>query len=244
MSLDFFSAFIIGLIGSGHCIAMCGGITTMLTSAIPNNKYDNNQQIPVNDLNVSQPKQEVYSSKATLVFCYNIGRIASYCLLGAIVGFTGSIAAKNIGLPLVGLRIFSAVFVILLGLYLGQWLMWLNRIEALGKRLWKHISPLASHVIPVNTPMKALGLGAIWGWLPCGLVYSTLTWALASSSILNGASIMFFFGLGTLPALLTLSVGFDSIKNILVNPLLRKIMALSLIFFGIYSFIVAYQQMF
>jgi len=240
MSIDFFSAFIIGLLGSGHCIAMCGGITTMLTSALADNKYDNNQQIPVNNQN----KKQIQSSKFILVFCYNLGRIASYSFIGAIVGFTGSIAAKNIGLPLAGLRMFSAIFVILLGLYLGQWLMWLNRIEVLGKKLWQHISPLASRVIPVNTPLKALCLGAIWGWLPCGLVYSTLTWALASNNIINGASIMFFFGLGTLPALLTLSIGFDGLKNILVNPLLRKTMALILISIGIYSFIVAYQQMF
>lgn len=240
MSLDFFSAFIIGLVGSGHCIGMCGGITTMLTSAISDNKYPNNQQIPVN----GQEHPQHNSSKFVLVFCYNLGRIASYSLIGAIVGFTGSIAAKNIGLPLAGLRIFSAVFMILLGLYLGQWLLWLNRVESLGKRLWQYISPLASHVIPVNSPAKALGLGAIWGWLPCGLVYSTLTWALASSSIANGAGVMFFFGLGTLPALLTLSIGFDSMKSILVNPTLRKVMALTLISFGIYSFIVAYQQMF
>ena len=244
MSLDFFSAFIIGLLGSGHCIAMCGGITTMLTSAIPSNKYKNNEKIPVNDSPNNQNERQTQPNKFTLVFCYNIGRIASYSFIGAIVGFTGSIAAKNIGLPLAGLRLFSAVFVILLGLYLGQWLMWLNKIESLGKKLWQHISPLASRVIPVNTPLKALGLGALWGWLPCGLVYSTLTWALASSSIIDGASIMFFFGLGTLPALLTLSIGFDSIKNILVNPALRKTMALTLISFGIYSFIVAYQQMF
>ncbi len=239
MSLDFFSAFIIGLLGSGHCIAMCGGITTMLTSAIPNNKYDSNQQIPVNN-----SEENVQASKFTLVFCYNLGRIASYSFIGAIVGFTGSIAAKNIGLPLAGLRMVSAVFVILLGLYLGQWLMWLSRIEAVGKRLWQYISPLASKAIPVNTSLKALSLGAIWGWLPCGLVYSTLTWALASSNIIDGAGIMFFFGLGTLPALLTLSIGFSSIKSILVNPVLRKMMALILISFGIYSFIVAYQQMF
>ncbi|NQY88598.1 MAG: sulfite exporter TauE/SafE family protein [Colwellia sp.] len=239
MSLDLLSAFIIGLLGSGHCIAMCGGITTMLTSAIPNNKYDSNQQIPINKSETETP-----TSKFTLVFCYNLGRIASYSFIGAIVGLTGSIAAKNIGLPLASLRIVSAIFLILLGLYLGQWLMWLNRVETLGKKLWQYISPLAGKVIPVNTPSKALGLGAIWGWLPCGLVYSTLTWALASSNMIDGASIMFFFGLGTLPALLTLSIGFVSIKNILVKPVFRKMMALLLISYGIYSFIVAYQQMF
>ena len=240
MSLDILSALIIGLLGSGHCIAMCGGITTMLTSALPtSNKYQE-QSIPVNDQSIAVKA----SSKTALVFFYNLGRIVSYSIIGAIVGFTGSIAAKNIGMPLAGLRMFSAIFVILLGLYLGQWLMWLNHIEALGKKLWQTISPLASKAIPVDSPIKALSLGVIWGWLPCGLVYSTLTWALASGDILTGASIMFFFGLGTLPALLTLSIGFNSIKNTLVKPALRKTMALVLISFGIYSFIVAYQQMF
>ena len=122
--------------------------------------------------------------------------------------------------------------------------MWLNHIEALGTKLWRYISPLASKAIPVNSPIKALTLGTIWGWLPCGLVYSTLTWALASGNMLTGASIMLFFGLGTLPALLTLSIGFNSVKNTLVKPLLRKAMALVLISFGVYSFVVAYQQMF
>lgn len=240
MSLDLLSAFIIGLLGSGHCIAMCGGITTMLTSALPSSKYHDNQQIPVN----TQNENNRQTSKLTLVILYHIGRIASYCVIGAIVGYTGSIAAKNIGMPLAGLRMFSAIFVVLLGLYLGQWLMWLNRVEALGKGLWQHISPLAQKFIPVSSPAKAFSLGAIWGWLPCGLVYSTLTWALASGSFVTGASIMLFFGLGTLPALLTLSLSFASIKNILVKPALRKTMALTLITFGIYSFVVAYHQVF
>ena len=239
MSIDLFSAFLVGLIGSGHCIVMCGGITTMLTSALPvSNKYP--QQIPIKDQMVTAKP----SNKTVLVFCYNLGRIASYSFIGGIVGFTGSIAAKNIGIPLAGLRMFSAIFIILLGLYLGQWLMWLNRIEALGKSLWRYISPLASKAIPVDSPTKALTLGAVWGWLPCGLVYSTLTWALASGDPFTGASIMLFFGLGTLPALLTLSIGFNSIKNNLVKPAFRKTMALVLIPLGIYSFIVAYQQMF
>jgi sulfite exporter TauE/SafE len=240
MTLDLFSAFIIGLLGSGHCIAMCGGITTMLTSALPSsNKYDQ-QQILVNNQKQTLKKH----SKTILVVCYNLGRITSYTFIGGIVGLTGSIAAKNIGMPLASLRMFSAIFIILLGLYLGQWLMWLNRIEALGKYIWRYVSPLSSKAIPVDSPLKALTLGAVWGWLPCGLVYSTLTWALASGNMLTGSSIMLFFGLGTLPALLTLSMGFNSIKNNLVKPILRKTMALVLISFGIYSFIVAYQQMF
>ncbi|KGJ87600.1 sulfite exporter TauE/SafE family protein [Colwellia psychrerythraea] len=249
MSLDVFSAFIIGLLGSGHCLAMCGGITTILTSAInkpatqPAVAASQQADISVNVLS-AQSSCSPQASRLNLIFLYHFGRIASYCFIGAIVGFTGSIAAKNIGLPIAGLRLIAAVFVILLGLYIGQWLLWLTKIESLGKGLWRYLSPLAKHVIPVDTAKKALGLGALWGWLPCGLVYSTLTWALASGSSLTGAAIMFCFGLGTLPALIALSLGIGSIKNLLVNTIFRKTMAISLITYGIYSFIVAYQVMF
>ena len=122
--------------------------------------------------------------------------------------------------------------------------MWLNRIESIGKHLWSRISPFAKHVLPVNSKTKAFGLGALWGWLPCGLVYSTLTWSMASGSLFNGAAIMLFFGLGTLPALLTISLGFTSFSLLLKNSRLKKIMALSLIFYGLYSFFVAYSLIF
>jgi sulfite exporter TauE/SafE len=254
MSLDLFSAFIIGLLGSGHCLAMCGGITTMLTSAInkPNTiAMEGNSSLGDISINVSTTNSSQTNSNCSpnlnrfnLVILYHVGRIGSYCLIGAIVGLTGSIAAKNIGVPIAGLRLFAAIFLIFLGLYIGQWLLWLNRVEALGKGLWARLSPLTKHVIPVDNHKKALGLGALWGWLPCGLVYSTLTWALASGNSLTGASIMLFFGLGTLPALLTVSLGIVSIKNLLVNKVFRKIMAISLVCYGIYSFVVAYQLMF
>jgi sulfite exporter TauE/SafE len=251
MTIDLFSAFIIGLLGSGHCLVMCGGITTMLTSAINTPKPHvtshsiGDIKLKQVDTNISQPSSCAPSvNRLSLIVFYHIGRITSYCLIGAIVGFTGSIAAKNIGMPIAGLRLFAAVFLILLGLYIGQWLLWLNRIEALGKGLWGYLSPLAKYVIPVDNMKKALGLGALWGWLPCGLVYSTLTWALASGSMVTGATIMLAFGLGTLPALLTISLGINSIKTLLVNTVFRKTMAISLICYGIYSFIVAYQLLF
>ena len=191
MSLDLLSAFLIGLIGSGHCLGMCGGITTMLTSAIPSST---NKQVGDIAIQTSSSVQEINPpiQKAKLIVCYHFGRIGSYSLIGAIVGFTGSIAARNIGIPIAGLQLVAAVFLILLGLYIGQWLMLLTRIEAIGAKLWQKISPIANKVIPVDSGKKALTLGALWGWLPCGLVYSTLTWALASGSTLTGAGIMLF----------------------------------------------------
>lgn len=223
MSIDFFSAFVIGILGSGHCLGMCGGITSMLTSAIPTTS--------------SNPSTR-------LILSYNIGRILSYSIIGGIVGFTGSIAAQKIGLPLAILRMIAALFLIFLGLYIGQWLMWLTQIEKAGKGIWKYISPLAKHFIPVNSSAKALGLGALWGWLPCGLVYSMLTWSLASGNTINGALIMTFFGLGTLPSLLIMSYGAIKIKTFINNNIFRKSMALGLITYGIYSLYIAYHLLF
>lgn len=219
MSLDYFSAFLIGLLGSGHCIVMCGGISTMLTTAISPNAT---------------------SSKYHIVIAYNFGRIASYSFIGALVAFTSSMAAKSIGFPVVALKSVAGIFLILLGLYLGQWLMWLSRVEYLGKKLWKIISPNTQKFIPIKNTRSAFALGALWGWLPCGLVYSTLTWALASTNTMNGALIMFFFGLGTLPALLSVSFGTISVKSLLANSLFRKIAAVLLILYGIYTILIAY----
>jgi sulfite exporter TauE/SafE len=224
ISIDYLSAFIIGLLGSGHCIGMCGGITTMLTSAIA--------------------PQQNKSKQFKLVSAYHFGRIFSYSLIGAIVGFSSSIAAKNIGVPLGFLRIIAAIFLILLGLYLGQWLMWLTKIESFGKVLWRYLSPLSKKFIPINNAKQALSLGAVWGWLPCGLVYSTLTWSLASGSAMSGAFIMASFGLGTLPALLSVSLGTFGINSLLTNVKFKKIMALIIIMYGIYSLIIAYHQLF
>ena len=220
MTLDFFSAFIIGLLGSGHCIVMCGGISTMLTTTI---------------------SDHARHKKMAIIFAYNFGRIASYSLIGALVAFTSSMAAKNIGFPVIILKTIAGVFLILLGLYLGQWLMWLSRIEYLGKNIWRYISPYTKKFMPIKNIQSALALGALWGWLPCGLVYSTLTWSLASADVLNGALIMFFFGLGTLPALLSVSLGTFSVKSLLTQPVFRKLAAILVISYGIYSILIAYS---
>jgi sulfite exporter TauE/SafE len=122
--------------------------------------------------------------------------------------------------------------------------MWLTKVEFIGKRLWKILSPISKKLIPIDTVKKSLLLGMLWGWLPCGLVYSTLTWSLASGNAVNGALIMTFFGLGTLPALLTISFGIINIKLILQNILFRKLMALLLIFYGLITLKFATELMF
>lgn len=219
MQLDLISAFVIGLLGAGHCIGMCGGITTMLTTAIGANN----------------------TKKTKFIVLYNVGRIFSYSVLGAIAGFTGSLAVKQMGLPVIVLKILAGIFLILLGLYIARWLLLLNYVEATGKALWQKIQPLSKHLIPVNTASKALGLGVLWGWLPCGLIYSTLTWSIASGSALQGFLIMFAFGLGTLPALLTVSFGATKVKSILGINWVRQLIGMALIIYGIITLKFAYQ---
>ena len=179
--------------------------------------------------------------KHTIIFAYNFGRIASYSLIGALVALTSSMATKNIGLPISLLKTIAGIFLIFLGLYLGQWLMWLSRVEHLGKHIWRYISPQTKKFIPIKNIRSAFALGALWGWLPCGLVYSTLTWALASADIVNGALIMFFFGLGTLPALLSVSLGTISVRSLLSHKLFRKLAAILVILYGLYTIIIAYS---
>lgn len=185
------SAFITGLLGSAHCIGMCGGIVGTLTMRLPGEM----QQSPRRLL--------------PYLLTYNLGRISSYTLAGLLVGVIGAQFthllpdARTIGL--VG-GLLAGGFMIALGLYLGNWWPALGWLEKLGAHLWRWIEPLGRRFFPVTTPWRALGLGLVWGWLPCGLVYTALALALsvslqAESGMLWSALVMFAFGLGTLPML-------------------------------------------
>ncbi|WP_394173299.1 sulfite exporter TauE/SafE family protein [Thalassotalea litorea] len=224
MEMDVISAFIVGLAGAGHCIAMCGGITSMLTRSVTSTG------------SITPPIR--------LIVAYNMGRLGSYTIAGIIAGLTGSLAAQSIGLPIALLQVIAAIFLILLGLYVGQWFFLLHRVEALGKHIWQRIQPFSKRFLPVTTSYQALGLGVIWGWLPCGLVYSTLTWSMASGSWLKGGLIMLAFGLGTLPALLTLSVGFTWITDTLRQNWLKKISGMFLLIYGFYLLHIALKNLF
>ena len=79
------------------------------------------------------------------------------------------------------LAIVAGLFMVALGLYLGGWWFGLSRLEEAGGRIWRRIEPLGRRFLPVTTPYRAFALGLVWGWLPCGLVYSVLIWAMAAA---------------------------------------------------------------
>ena len=222
---DFVAALLIGLLGAGHCLSMCSGIASALTFSIKKN-------------------QTKAVSLLSLLF-YNLGRISSYALAGAI--FAGSSGALVIWLggkeALVYLRIIAAILILLLALYISKIWHGLLVIEQAGQFIWKFIKPAAQKFIPLKHPAFAFPLGFLWGWLPCGLVYSTLSWAASSGSANNGMLIMLGFGLGTMPAMLTVGTFSNHLKNTLNLYWFRYGSGLLLASFAVHTFYIAVKQL-
>lgn len=214
MNTDWVAAFLIGLLGAGHCMGMCGGIASLMNLG-----------------QVSTKRQWLNP------LFYNIGRLSSYALIGAIIG--GSISTissySGINSPLNWLRLLSAVFMLLLALYIGQWWNGLIWIEKLGQSLWKHIAPFGQKLLPIKRPIYAIPFGFIWGWLPCGLVYSMLTWAAAAGNSINGALIMLAFGLGTLPLMLAVGVSATQFNQLVKSLLFRRLGAFILLAYALFQ---------
>jgi hypothetical protein len=143
------------------------------------------------------------ASRGRAQLLYNAGRITSYALAGALAGQFGVSLFSLLGQSgALALRVLAGLFLIAAGLYLSKWWMGMAQLERLGSRAWRRIAPLVRSVGAPDRYWKWLALGAIWGWLPCGLVYAALAGAVAAGSALQGGLWMVCFGIGTLPAML------------------------------------------
>lgn len=180
------AALIAGAAGSVHCVAMCGGLAGAL----------------------GMRSRGTLSNSLRDACLYHCGRLGSYGLAGALFGLLGATVISTFNLPLLaaGARVGAGVVLILAAakVLLG-WNM-LSSIERVGAHYWKALQPLARRAISASGPTRSLAVGLLWGWLPCGLVYSMLVFAALSGEWLRGAGIMVAFGLGTMPAMLTSSV--------------------------------------
>lgn len=206
------SALILGLLGGGHCLGMCGGLMGALTLAIP-------------------PEQR--GRRLRLLIAYNLGRVLSYASAGLLLGLAGWAVA---GSPLAtAMRVLAALLLISMGLYLAGWWSGLTRVETLGRGLWRHIQPVATRLLPVSSLPRALLLGALWGWLPCGLVYSTLLWAASQGSAVNSALLMLAFGIGTWPILLATGLAAERSNALLRKRGVRVAGGLLVILFGLWT---------
>ena len=200
-ALSLFPFFAAGLVGSVHCAGMCGGIVGAFSRAAPRRAF------PVAIAVAAAPAMAL--DGAARVLAYNTGRIGSYMAAGALAGgLLGGGARQLAGaVPLQFAAYWLAnLMLVALGLYLMNAWHGLARLESAGRLLWSRLQPLTRRLLPVDRPGKALALGALWGWLPCGMVYSMLMSAMLSGSAAGGAAVMLAFGLGTLPALVTMGM--------------------------------------
>ncbi|WJW75453.1 sulfite exporter TauE/SafE family protein [Thiohalobacter sp. IOR34] len=219
MTFSLFVPLLIGLASVLHCIGMCGGIMGALTMSLP---------------------AEIRSDRRHLVrfvLAYNLGRITSYILAGALIGGLGTRLFEIIS-PQYGhavIRGLSALLLVSIGLYLAGWFPDFARVEKLGTPLWRRLEPLGQRLLPVRRSGQALLFGVIWGWLPCGLVYSTLLWVAAAGDALHGALYMALFGLGTLPGVLTMGLMTGWSTRLMARRDLRRVIGVLLVLFGLAS---------
>ncbi len=205
------AALTAGLLGSAHCFAMCSGISGLIAV-----------NSSVNALSTQLP----------LAVAYNTGRVISYAFLGAIVAALGAAVFSNIPSAVGPVRIIGGLIIVLLGVQIAFDVRLLGPLEQAGSALWKKIAPAAKLLVPVRSILGALALGLLWGWLPCGLVYSMLLLAAASGSATDGALVMTFFGLGTLPAMILTGVGTLQLSRLTRNSSVRSAAGLLLIVLG------------
>lgn len=199
----------IGLLGAGHCVGMCGGIVAAL--------------------GFGSDKGSV-----RLIVAYNIGRVFSYACAGGVVAGLGYASANYLALAPV-LRGIAGLLLIGMGLTIGGWWRGLSWLERGGSLLWRHIRPLGQRLLPVRSTGSAIMLGMVWGWLPCGLVYTALAFAATAESPFEGMAQMAAFGLGTMPAVILGGFSSGKVGQILQNKKFRMVFALLLIVYGVWT---------
>jgi sulfite exporter TauE/SafE len=214
--LSLIGALLLGMFGGLHCIGMCGGISASLAGALPQRGAIGAQ------------------------LGYNLGRIFSYSLAGALAGGFGLSILSLLG-PTGGtvLRVLAGLFLIAAGLYLTGWWMGMASVERIGARAWRHIAPFAKRLGSLDRPWKLVALGAVWGWLPCGLVYAALAGAVAAGGALEGARWMACFGLGTLPVMLTSGALSTQLMAFVQRGRVRWVAGVVVIGFGIWTLVAA-----
>lgn len=226
MKLSLFPVFVVGLLGSVHCAGMCGGIVGALSFA-PQRPRAGTTTIAL---------RPVAAAPASLnVAAYNLGRIASYMTAGAIAGGAAQGAGALSGLPLLQAAAYwlANLMLVAMGLYLmGAW-SGIAHVERGGQWLWRRVQPQLKRVGPPDTPGRMFAAGALWGWLPCAMVYSVLVTAMLSGSAASGALTMLAFGLGTLPMMLALGLAGARLRGWLRLPAVRIACGAVVLAFGV-----------
>ncbi|WP_027467542.1 sulfite exporter TauE/SafE family protein [Deefgea rivuli] len=214
LELDLIALFLAGLLGGGHCAGMCGGIVGAFSAQLP-----------------AGPKLPYHIG-------FNVGRLLGYAFIGFILGglasFTSLAQLQSVKTILF---VLANILLIVLGLYIAGWSRWLTKIEKVGQPIWRQIQPLLRRFLPIRTLWHTPIIGFLWGWIPCGLVYTASLAALSTASMWQGAGVMLAFGLGTLPNLLLMGLFASGLMRVLNYPGVRPCFGVIIIGFGVYRLI-------
>ena len=203
----FFSAFMLGLVGSLHCVGMCGPLTLLL------------------------PNQGHFSFKFFLGrLSYNFGRILTYSILGATAGFFGEKVSF-----FVSQRSLSIGFGVLILAYVLLPLVIKNKISNPNfiYRFSNLLKRAFTKLFKSKTFLAQFSFGLINGLLPCGMVYVALAGAFLATNWSDAALTMMFFGLGTVPLMLPISLGMNQIRRFLGSKF-KTIISVTYVLLGVW----------
>ena len=197
--------FLLGFFGGGHCVGMCGGLSSAFALQLPPHIH-----------------------RFWLILLLNIGRITSYVIIGVLMGAIGQIGISLDETRWLqnGLYVAANLLLLFLGLYLAGLSTTAAQIENLGMPIWRRLNPLLNRLLPIKSVPACFGVGVLWGWLPCGLVYSASLYSLGSGSAAQGGLYMLAFALGTLPNLLAMGLFATQLKGWLQNRNVRLVAGL------------------
>jgi sulfite exporter TauE/SafE len=211
------TAFLAGLLGSGHCFGMCGGIAAGLGA-------------------MSRGRAVVPALQ------FNLARLASYAVLGLIAatvlgGVSGLMPWAR------WLRLLTAAMILMIGLKFLFNFRGIEFIERGGAGLWKKILPFALKAGNRQDWIGRLLLGFCWGFIPCGLVYTVLMTAASTANPIGGAVTMLAFGAGTLPAMLGLTAAAPALASFLEDRTVRRVIGFALVVLAVWTALMMWGSM-
>lgn len=217
MTSALLTAWLLGLAGSSHCVGMCGGIACALGLS---------------------GKPDIWT-----VLGYQLGRIAGYGIIGLLLGAVFAQLMQWLPALTLILRTLAGCLLLAMALYSLRWWQGVGVLEQWGAKLWRPLQQRLQPLIPASALWRPLGMGLLWGWLPCGLVYSTLAWAVAQSDRGSDAALlMLAFGLGTLPAMFSAGFFAQQLRKLQGLLQFRLLLALLLVLMGGWTLWGAWQH--
>ncbi len=247
------TAFMAGVLGSGHCFAMCGGIAGSLgVAARRNSNSGKSGSVRTGQGNAGWGNSgegkagegRHLAATAWKALQFNLGRICGYAITGALIALLLGSFSRLPGLQWLAvlLRGMSGLLVLLIGFrFLFDW-RGLDVIERCGALVWMRVAPLANRFATSSAGAGRFMLGLCWGFLPCGLVYTLLLTAASTANAATGASVMLAFGLGTLPSMLGLTLAAPALATVLKDRDFRRFIGLSLVLLAAWMLFSTYSM--